>query len=389
MKTTSRTRFALLAAGLALLSLASVARATQFSYLDPNYDQQIFAAPLTPNQEAGMAWTSSGNLLTRAGSKILEHSLTQNATVNGTNVHGVTVSHGITGLNPSGYGMTTGFDGKIYTATNVGLYRVDPSNWAAPAVLLPGTAGGNGWGVTTMSDGRIAYSDGNVPSKIYAFDPTAATNTLLYTGAAGVQVDDIEASPGGYIALSGHNNGTITVISNAGVAVNTFSTATGSGPHAPDGLAFGDGVNADAIFANNNDGTITKYKLTPGFTSLLGSVDIATNFPQVYPVGGAYGDLASVGPDCAFYVTQYENGGSNGSTPGVGTHWDDGSTTADASIIRIALVDSTGLEVCGFDSTNHPTPEPSTFVLGGLGATGIWFAARRRKKRSSIALDGG
>jgi hypothetical protein len=385
MKTTSLSRFTPLAAGLTLLSLASVARATQFSYLDPNYDQQIFAAPLTPNQEAGMAWTSSGNLLTRAGSKILEHSLTQNATVNGTNVHGVTVSHPITGLNPSGYGMTTGFDGKIYTVTNVGLYRVDPSNWVAPAVLLPGTAGGNGWGVTTMSDGRIAYSDGNVPSRIYAFDPTAATNTLLYTAPAGVQADDIEASPGGYIAVTGHNNNTITVITNAGTPVTTFST----GSHAPDGLAFGDGVNASAIFSNNNDGSITKYTLSPGYTSLLTSLDIATNLPQVYPVGGAYGDLASVGPDCAFYVTQYENGGSNGSTPGVGTHWDDGSTTADASIIRISLVDSTGLEVCGFGSTTHPTPEPSTFVLGGLGATGIWFAARRRKKGLSLAEDRG
>ena len=379
MNTTFRQVLALSATLLFGLSQAVPARAVQFSYLDANYSQQIFAAPLTPNQEAGMAWTTSGNLLTRAGNQILEHSLTQNVTVNGTNVHGVTTSHTITGLSTSGYGMTTGFDGKIYTVTGSGLERFDPNNWATPAALMPGTVGGPGWGVTTMSNGKIAYSDS---TNIYVYDPVATTNTLIYT--SGAQVDDIEASTNGFIALSGHSNGTITVINNAGSPVITFSTATGSGGHAPDGLAFGDGVNANAIFSNNNDGTITEYKLSPGFTSLLSSTDIATNFPQAYPVGGAYGDLASVGPDCAFYVTQYENGGSNGSTPGVGTHWDDGSTTAQASIVRISLVDSTGLEICGFGTTTHPTPEPSSFVLAGLGAMGIWIVNRGRKKSRSV-----
>lgn len=373
MKFTIRRNITLWACLVLGLTQTKLARAIQFSYLDPNYSQQIFAAPLTPNQEAGMTWTSSGSLLTRAGSKILEHSLTQNATVNGTNVHGVVVSHPITGLSATGYGMTTGVDGKIYTVTGAGLERFDPSNWAAPATLMPGSVGGPGWGVTTMSNGNIAYSDS---SNIYVYDPVALTNSLIYT--SGAQVDDIEAGSGGYIVLSGHNNNTLTVITNAGAPVITFSTATGSGLHAPDGLAFGDGVNADAIFSNNNDGTITKYQLKPNFTALISSTDIATNLPQTYPVGGAYGDLASVGPDCAFYVTQYENGGSNGSTPGVGTHWDDGSTTADASIVRISLVDSTGLEVCGFD--HHTVPEPSTFVLGGLSAMGIWAASRRRKQ---------
>lgn len=376
MKPSCRPILALGAAVLLSLSQATPARAIQYSYLDPNYSQQIYAAPLTPNQEAGMAWTTAGNLLTRAGDKILEHSLTQNATTNGTNVHGVTVSHTITGLSTSGYGMTTGFDGKIYTVTGSGLERFDPNNWAAPATLLPGSVGGPGWGVTTMSNGNIAYSDS---ANIYVYDPVAFTNTLIYTSNA--QVDDIEASSGGYIALSGHSNGTITVITNAGSPTLTFSTATGSGGHAPDGLAFGDGVNANAIFSNNNDGTITEYQLTPGYTSLLSSTDIATNFPQTYPIGGAYGDLASVGPDCAFYVTQYENGGSNGSTPGVGTHWDDGSTTAQASIIRISLLDRNGLEICGFDSTTHPTPEPSTFVLGIAGMAALGLAKLRKKFR--------
>ena len=353
---------------------AATAYAAQFSSLDPNYNQQIFAAPLQVGQEAGMAWTSGGNLLTRAGSNIIEHNLTQNVVVNGTNVHGVTVVHPITSLSTTGYGMTKGFDGKIYTVTSAGLERFDPNNWATAATLMPGSIGGPGWGVTTMSDGRIAYSDS---ANIYAYNPVTFTNTLLYTSTS--QVDDIEASPTGKIAITGHSSPfSITVITNSGAPLITFPT-----PHAPDGLAFGDGsTSPNMLFSNNNDGSITRYKLSPGYTSLLSTTDIATNLPQTYPVGGAYGDLASVGPDCAFYVTQYENGGSNGSTPGVGTHWDNGTTTTDGSIIRIAMIGSDGLEVCGFDSTNHPTPEPSSFVLAGLGAIGVWLASRRRRMKA-------
>ena len=84
----SETRFAVTLTGFAAaLNLATGAQAVQFNILDPGYVQEIYAAPLTPNQEAGMAWTSSGNLLTRAGSTIIEYGPTQNAVVNGTNVH--------------------------------------------------------------------------------------------------------------------------------------------------------------------------------------------------------------------------------------------------------------------------------------------------------------
>ncbi|MCY2930250.1 MAG: PEP-CTERM sorting domain-containing protein [Planctomycetota bacterium] len=356
-----------------VLFCAAAAQATQFSYLDPGYAQEIFAAPLTFGQEAGMAWTTSGNLLTRAGSTIFEHSLTQNATYQGTNLHGVTLTHPITGLSTSGYGMTSGKDGYIYTATATGLERFKPSNWAAPAQALAGTVGGAGWGITTLMDGRIAYSDGNSPSNIYVYDPAGGTNSLIYTVPGGVQVDDIEASTTGQIALAGHSNSTITIISYAGAWINTFST-----PHFPDGLAFGDGAASSSLFSNNNNGSITRYDLSPNFANLITTTDIATNLYTGGSTGGAYGDLASVGPDCAFYVTQYENGGSNGSTPGVGTHWDNGSTTNEPSIIRISALglqsDGTIGPVCGFSST---TPEPATLSVLALGA----LTALRRRRR--------
>jgi hypothetical protein len=240
-------------------------------------------------------------------------------------------------------------------------------------------------------DGRIAYSDGAGSSNIYVYDPVATTNTLIYT-ATGVQVDDIEASTTGQIALAGHSNSTISIISYSGAPIITFSSINSSATppklRFPDGLAFGDGAASNSLFSNNNDGSITKYDLTAGYTTLISQVDIATNLYTGGSTGGAYGDLASVGPDCAFYVTQYENGGSNGSIAGVGTHWDSGNTTNQPSIIRIAAmgIGSDGLpaEVCGFASTTGDVPEPGTLVLmlTGLGALGL-YAKRVARHRSN------
>src|SRR3989344_830094 len=99
---------------IAAMVIAGPTNAAQFSYLDPGYVQEIYTGPLMYGQEAGMAWTTGNNLLTRAGSSIFEHSLTQNITYQGTPLHGTIATHSISGLNGSGYGMTNGNDGYIY-----------------------------------------------------------------------------------------------------------------------------------------------------------------------------------------------------------------------------------------------------------------------------------
>jgi hypothetical protein len=352
--------FIVLSAIQAVLFFAAAAHAVQFDYLDPGFTQQIYTGPLVGGP--GMAWTSAGNLLTKAGSNILEYSLTQNATYQtspgpATPIHSSIATHTISGLNSSGYGLTKGLDGKLYTPTGSGLQRFDPNNWAAPAQTLTGTSS-QGYGITTLPDGRIAYSDGMTPSTIYLYSPSLLTNTPIYT--APYQVDDIEASATGAIAMAGRGSfGTIDIIDNLGNLINTFAT----GVHFPDGLAFGDGVTANWLYSNNNDGSITQYQLGPNYSGTPIMVDIATQSPLPLGIGRAYGDLASVGPDCAFYVTQFDNFGLNGSDWGVGTHWDNGVTTNEASIIRIAAIDRNGVEYCGFGTATEDVPEPGTLML--------------------------
>lgn len=346
------------------LLVGPAAQADQYPSLNANYAQQIYTGPLVPNQEAGMAWTFGGNLLTRNGSNINEYSLTASAVHQATNVHPVQTTHSIAGLNTSGYGMTNGLDGYVYTVTGSGLQRFDPSNWAAPAQTLTGTVGGAGYGITTLPDGRIAYSDGSGASSVWIYTPNAnpnlGTNTLVYS--TNFLIDGMVAGPTGAIALAGQSNSSIAIITSSGSLIQSFST-----PHYPDGMAFGDDPTTGTLYSNNNDGTISKYVLGPGYTGSPSISDIATG-------SGAYGDLASVGPDCAFYVTQYDNGGYHGSTAGVGTNWNAG-TNNEGSITRIAELGLDGTEICGFYSP-FESPEPTSLLL--LGAGGLALLRNRR-----------
>ncbi|MHB9035899.1 MAG: PEP-CTERM sorting domain-containing protein [Armatimonadota bacterium] len=355
---------------LAALLLAVTAHAVQFDYLAPGYTQQIFVGPLTG--APGMVWTSGGNLLIKDGVNILEYSLTTTV-YNGTNVHPVAVTHNIPGLlsgTNSGAGMTKGLDGFIYVPTGLGLQRFS-TTLTGSAQFLAGTVAGPGYGVTTLPDGRIAYVAGWGTNEVYVYDPVGATNTLIYTAPS--LIDDIEASVTGAIALARQTVNNITIISNSGSVINAFSTLS----HHPDGLAFGNGATSTALYSNNNDGSISQYVLGAGYLGAPVVTDIAL---QTLPSGKAYGDLAAVGPDCAFYVSQFDNNGYNGCTPGVGTHWDNGTTTNQASIIRIAAIGPDGNEICGFGSATETVPEPGSLLAVGAGLLGLFSGLPRRRK---------
>ena len=356
--------------GVGFAAVATTAvQAGQFTTLDPAYAQQIFTGPLVGGP--GMAWTSSGNFLTRNGSDILEYDPIASASHLGTSVHPTTVTHSISGLLGGasyGYGIVNGTDGYIYSATGNGVQRIDPNTWVAttPGANLPGIAAsvglGGGYGITVLPDGRIVYIAGAGTNEVYIYNPTASTNTLIYTNPTGL-IDDIQASPTGEIAMAGQANNDIVIINALGTLLNTVATTA-----FPDGLAFGYGPSVNRLFSNDNQGSITAYDFNAGYTSFLGMTTIAA--------GGSYGDLAQVGPDCALYVSQVFNNNYHGSAS-FGTRWDDTTVNNEPSVVRISSRDGS----CAFAPSPNPVPEPGGIALV-MAALGLLALTRRSVSQS-------
>lgn len=336
--------------------------------VDPNYTSQIFTAPMG-NEGCG-AWTLSGNLLTRGNTYITEWDPSASSVHQGTNVHPILTTHVIANLFP-GAGITNGTDGYLYTVGTSGVQRIDPNTWG-PAVYMPNTVTTGGYSINTLPNGKIVYSDSGGASNVYVYDPVTQINSLIYT--AGFLVDDIETGPGGEIALAGQSNSSITILTSAGSVINSFSTA-----RYPDGLAFGAGPFANSIYANNNDGTITRYDLSgAGWTGTATAVDIALTLAGHH----GYGDLATVGPDCAFYIGTFDNPGftTHGNTAGIGTNWDNGVSNSENSVVRIGFNDiKGGSEECAFYSLVETfLPEPGSASLLLLIVPAMMRQARRR-----------
>ncbi len=324
--------------------LGPAASGVQFSFLDPAYTQQIYAGP---NVGIPGAWTSTNQLIARKSGipDIVEYNATPNTVYQGTNLHGVTVTHTIAGL-ASGANITRGTNGFLYLPTQAGLQRVDPSNWATPAATVT-TAGGPGYGVNALPNGNIVYAAGGGSTDIRIYNPTANTDVSVFTAPA--LIDDIETSLTGLIALAGQGNNTITLLNSAGGLIQTFPTT-----NFPDGLAFATMASPPALYSNDNRGTITRYDFASGYTAAPTNV-------QVIASGGSYGDIATPGPDCAFYVTQFFNNGINGSAL-FGTTWDNNVVNNDSSIIRIGAKQG-----CLFDPpVGFSVPEPNSLAILAL-----------------------
>jgi hypothetical protein len=320
--------------------LAAPTEAVQFSFLDPAYTQDIYAGP---NVGLPGAWTSTGELLARKSNvnEILEYSSTQNAVHQGTNVASVT-THTVPNL-ANGSNLTRGLNGFLYLPTTVGLQRVNPNNYAQPAVTVT-PFGTQGYSVNTLPNGNIVYAAGANNNEIHIYNPTTNTDSgVVYT--ASNLIDDIETSVTGIISLAGVVNNEIILLNSTGGHIQTI-------PHNdfPDGLAFHTAGSPPKLYSNDNHGTITRFEFGAGYNSPPTNTTVIAS-------GGSYGDIACTGA-CNFYVTQFFNSGIRGSAL-FGTNWDNGVTNNEPSIIEIGAKDG-----CLFDPpVGFGVPEPGSAVL--------------------------
>jgi hypothetical protein len=352
-----------------ILLATAAAPAVQFSTLNPAYTQEIYAGPVVPvvgNGVTGIpgAFTASGQLLARQSdgnppgntADILEYSLTQNAVHQGTNVHGVVATHTIANLAP-GVNMARATNGYLYLPTSIGLQRVDSNTWG-PAVTVTSTPT-QGYSVNTLPNGNVVYAGGTNNQDVYIYNPTTFSNTLVYS--APTLIDDIETSSvTGLIALAGQQNNSIILLNSSGGLIQTIPTTD-----FPDGLAFAASASPQALYSNNNMGTITRYDFASGYSSPPTATTVIAS-------GGSYGDIACTG-NCSFFVTQFFNGGQHGSAL-FGTNWDNGTQNNEPSIIRIG-----SKQGCLFDlPVGFNAPEPSALALMLLGCTMLGRFRRRR-----------
>lgn len=341
-------------AALAIFALGAPAVALagpQFSFLDPGYTQSIFTLP-----QSGLGLTfSGGQLVTRDDilsnpNDLKVYSLLADTTYQGTSVHSFT-AHNVTGLG-SGRGLTTGLDGFIYANTSSGITKINPTTFSVAQVYA--SAAGS-YGITTMSDGRIAHTDS---SNVWVLDPVTGIDSLIYS--AGSFIDGIAVDPSsGSLFLADLGQSRVRVISSTGSLINSVAVA-----HSPDGMAFGSG----SAYANNTDGTITKLSFAgPGFTGAVTET--------IFASGGAYGDFATVGPDGAFYVSQYG--------PSGGIHWDNGATTSDIAIVRIAKIGGGGFDPGPGTPPDSVPDSGMTATLLGLAIATLFGISRRFRARVS------
>jgi hypothetical protein len=128
-------------------------------------------------------------------------------------------------------------------------------------------------------------------------NPQAATPTVTLYSNPG-SVDGITFAPDGTIFAKGPGANIVSIAGTNSATPGAFTTIA-SVPGGPDGVAVAVSLtNPPAplfLFANRNDGIITKVDLTQNPAAISNVV-----------TGGSRGDLIAVGPDGCFYATQSE-----------------------------------------------------------------------------------
>lgn len=260
-------------------------------------------------------------------------------------VNGSTIFTSFSHLGSSaGCGLTTHSNGGVYTNTSSGARRLDPATGAQVGPNSGG--GGNALGISEdpLTGNLYWVSTGNT---IKAVTPDLLTIVDSSFANNGGFTDGIFWNPdGSLLYTTDRSANSVDVFDRTGALTDSFALG-----HEPDGIAFASG---GFVLTNNLDGTISRIA-ADGTVSLFAS-------------GGFRGDLAHVGPDGAWYITQN------------GTRYADGTTSGLNSIVRISAVDGGGFIPPPGTNNNDPSgvPEPLSATLGLMGLGVLGMATRRR-----------
>lgn len=336
------TRINLMGVGLLTTLASGIAQAMPYTFLDPAYTAEIYAADTNYTYTLGVAFVSNTMYRSDDNGGLYVVDPINTTTVNGTIVHPFSAAHAVGGDGWNGRGIV-GYGGYLYGNEGGGIRKIDVSTFTS--TILPNSVGGS-YGIGFLSNGDLVYNAGN---SVRRYDFATQSDTLFYTGFS--FGDGLSVTPDDHVIVADLSASTILVLDSNGNLVNSFTSG-----HDADGTAYGQG----AIFKGNTDGTITRVDFSgANFTGSATESLIAS--------GVLYHDLATVGPDNSFYLTV------------LGAHYEDGTQGpyADGSVIRLSRVGGGG-----FGNEPPPTssvPEPTSIALLGAGMLGFGVARRRKQ----------
>lgn len=307
--------------GLALISVSPTQAdhgsgvGQSFLFLEPGFTQEIVG--LFNGFVGGVAFAPDGDPWVNDCLGLLTRFDLQGVAPE---MHGTKLHPATTATSPvAGFacGMTNHPDGFIYANTLGGVVQID-ADTGLPTGRVFGPPG-NRFGIATdPQTGDLVYVTGPNcfpgfpgPCNVFTVAPDTG-DASLFVALPGIGfIDGIAFEPGGaQLFLANFSGGSVIIVDrNApGARSGTVNRAIPI-PNTPDGIAFHlDGF----LVTTNADGTITKI--------VLGPLDVVSTFAS----GGGRNDLSQVGPDTCLYTTQ-----------DFFTRFDDGTVTADSSLVRI------------------------------------------------------